>query len=251
MGQVHHGSATTTAAARRAIQHSQESLRALAKRYGINQKTVAKWKKRTSVADLETGPSEATSTVLSIEEEAITIAFRRHTVLQFGGHKTHKQPGLCPDLAKHCIRVREGIVAPVLAQNRAGEIADEDLVVAPTHFASEDEDTVRVGVDRHCRLPAAPLYRLAANDQSHLLQFDKDSRHRLGAKPCGAGDLGRGLPRGACDRGHHGPFIVQSRAGRIPGTQPAFKDISPCPACHCYLESRRFEGTVTEKSELR
>ena len=46
MGQVLHGSATTTEAVRRAIQHSQESLRALAKRYGINQKTVAKWKKR-------------------------------------------------------------------------------------------------------------------------------------------------------------------------------------------------------------
>ena len=52
MGQVLHGSATTTEAIRRAIQNSQESLRALAKRYGINQKTVAKWKKRTSVADL-------------------------------------------------------------------------------------------------------------------------------------------------------------------------------------------------------
>ncbi|MCO6419616.1 IS481 family transposase, partial [Siccirubricoccus sp. KC 17139] len=34
MGQVHHGSATTTAAIRRAIQHSQESLRGLASRYG-------------------------------------------------------------------------------------------------------------------------------------------------------------------------------------------------------------------------
>ena len=58
MGQVLHGSATTTEAVRRAIQHSQESLRALAKRYGINPKTVAKWKKRTSVADLPTGPKE-------------------------------------------------------------------------------------------------------------------------------------------------------------------------------------------------
>ena len=46
MGQVLHGCATTTEAVRRAIQNSQESLRALAKRYGINQKTVAKWKKR-------------------------------------------------------------------------------------------------------------------------------------------------------------------------------------------------------------
>jgi transposase InsO family protein len=81
MGQVHHGSATTTAAIRRAIQHSQASLRALAKRYGVNQKTVAKWRKRTSNADLPTGPREPRSTVLSLEEEAIVVAFRRHTLL--------------------------------------------------------------------------------------------------------------------------------------------------------------------------
>jgi transposase len=81
MGQVLHGSARTTEAVRRAIQHSQESLRALAKRYGINQKTVAKWKKRSAVADLPTGPKKAHSTVLSLEEEAIIVAFRRHTLL--------------------------------------------------------------------------------------------------------------------------------------------------------------------------
>src|ERR1700727_502774 len=81
MGQVLHGSAATTEAVRRAIQHSQASLRALAKRYGINQKTVAKWKGRTSVADVPTGPKEPKSTVLSIEEEAVIVAFRRHTLL--------------------------------------------------------------------------------------------------------------------------------------------------------------------------
>ena len=81
MGQVLHGSATTTEAIRRTIQHSQASLRALARRYGINPKTVAKWKKRGSVADLPTGPREPKSTVLSIGEEAIVIAFRRHTLL--------------------------------------------------------------------------------------------------------------------------------------------------------------------------
>jgi transposase-like protein len=81
MGQVLHGSATTTEAIRRPIQHSQESLRALARRYGINQKAVAKWKRRTSVADRPTGPKDARSTVLSIEEEAIVVAFRKHTLL--------------------------------------------------------------------------------------------------------------------------------------------------------------------------
>jgi transposase InsO family protein len=81
MGQVLHWSATTTEAVGRAIQHSQESLRTLAKRHGINQKTVAKWRRRTTAADLPTGPREPKSTVLSIEDEAIIVAFRRHTLL--------------------------------------------------------------------------------------------------------------------------------------------------------------------------
>lgn len=65
------------------IQNSQESLRGLAKRYGINQKIVAKWKQRETVTDRSTGPKEAKSTVLSIEEEAIIVAFRQHTLLPF------------------------------------------------------------------------------------------------------------------------------------------------------------------------
>ena len=63
------------------IQHRQESLRVLARRHGINPKTVAKWKKRTSAADRPTGPKAPRSTVLSSEEEAVIVAFRRHTLL--------------------------------------------------------------------------------------------------------------------------------------------------------------------------
>ena len=76
MGQVLHGSATTTAAIRRAIQHSQASLRQLASRYGINPKTVANWRARDDVADRRTGPKAPRSTVLTPEEEAIAVAFR-------------------------------------------------------------------------------------------------------------------------------------------------------------------------------
>ena len=81
MGQVLHGSATTTEAIRRAIQGSQESLRTLARRHGINPKTVAKWRKRRTTVDRPTGPKECRSTVLSIEDEAVIVAFRRHTLL--------------------------------------------------------------------------------------------------------------------------------------------------------------------------
>jgi hypothetical protein len=80
MGPVLHGSATTTEAIRCAIQHSQESLNVLA-RHGINPKTVAQWRKRTSAADLPTGPTVPNSTVLSVNEETIIVAFRRHTLL--------------------------------------------------------------------------------------------------------------------------------------------------------------------------
>jgi transposase InsO family protein len=81
MGQILHRSATTTEAIRRAIQPSQESLRALARRHGINPKTVAKWRKRCSTVDLNTGPTTPRSTVLSVEQEAIIVAFRKHTLL--------------------------------------------------------------------------------------------------------------------------------------------------------------------------
>src|SRR5437763_10582356 len=81
MGQVLHGSATTTEAVRRAIQLRQESVRALAKRYGVSPTTVQKWRKRSTTADARMGPKEVRSTVLTREEEAIVVAFRRHTLL--------------------------------------------------------------------------------------------------------------------------------------------------------------------------
>jgi hypothetical protein len=111
MGQVLHASATTTEAIRRAIQHSQESLRTLARRFGINPKTVAKWRKRTSVADLSTGPKEPKSTVLSVEEEAVIVAFRRYTLLPLDDCLYALQPTI-PNLTRsslHRCLQRHGI----------------------------------------------------------------------------------------------------------------------------------------------
>ena len=81
MGQVLHGSATTTEAVRRAMQLRQESVRALARRFGVSPTTAQKWRKRSTTADAEMGPKEARSTVLTLDEEAIVVAFRRHTLL--------------------------------------------------------------------------------------------------------------------------------------------------------------------------
>src|SRR5208337_5045348 len=81
MGQVLHGSATTTHPIRAAIQRSKATAKALAERHGLNPKTVATWKKRTVVHDAPMGPKAPRSTVLSIEEEAIVVAFHKHTLL--------------------------------------------------------------------------------------------------------------------------------------------------------------------------
>jgi transposase InsO family protein len=122
LGQVLHGSATTTKAIRRAIQRSQESLRALAKRHGINPKTVAKWRKRSSVADLPTGPRQPASTVLSAEEEAIVVAFRRYTLLPLDDCLYGLQPTI-PHLTRsslhRCLK-RHGI-------SRLPQVEDESV----------------------------------------------------------------------------------------------------------------------------
>jgi transposase len=71
----------TTAALRRAIQHSQESIARLAKRYHLNAKTLAKWRKRITVEDAPMEPRQPRSTVLTAEQETMIVAFRQRTLL--------------------------------------------------------------------------------------------------------------------------------------------------------------------------
>ena len=76
-----HGSARTTPRVRAELQASQEATRVLAARYGLNPRTVAKWRKHTTTADRAMGPSRPHSSVLTEAEEAIVVEFRRRTLL--------------------------------------------------------------------------------------------------------------------------------------------------------------------------
>src|SRR3712207_4166120 len=87
----------------------QESLRALARRYGVNPKTVAKWRKRTSHADLPTGPREPRSTVLSIEQEADRKSTRLNS-----SHANISYAVFCLKKQNHNF-VRARLIAPLLA----------------------------------------------------------------------------------------------------------------------------------------
>ena len=113
MGQVLHGCARTTAAVRRAIQHSQKSLNGLAELYGINPKTVAKWKKRGFANDAPMGPKDVRSTVLTKEQEAAVVAFRKYTLLPLDDCLYALQPSI-PHLTRsslHRYFLPEGISA--------------------------------------------------------------------------------------------------------------------------------------------
>ena len=63
------------------------SLGALSRTDGVNQKTIAEWTKRKSTVDLATEPKDPESSSLTIEEEAVVVAFRRHALLHLDGYQ--------------------------------------------------------------------------------------------------------------------------------------------------------------------
>lgn len=181
MGQVLHGRATTTEATRRAIQNSQESLIKLAKRYGIDPKTVAKWRHRTSTADLPTGPTEPRSTVLSLEEEAAIVAFRKHTLLPLDDCLYALQPTI-PHLTRsslHRCLQRHGISR--LPQAGADKPAKKKFKAYPIGYFHIDIAEVQtaegklrlfVAIDRTSKFAYAQLH--ATMDKMTMVQFLRD-----------------------------------------------------------------------------
>ncbi|ASM73051.1 transposase [Pseudosulfitobacter pseudonitzschiae] len=90
------------------VRKGKSSLAQLSKELGINPKTVAKWRKRATVADLKTGPRESRSTVLTEADETMIAAFRRHTLLPLDDCPYALQPSVPypydPDCERHPVR---------------------------------------------------------------------------------------------------------------------------------------------------
>jgi hypothetical protein len=159
-----------SSAVRRAIQHSQESLRALARRCGITQKAVAKWRKRTSVADERTGPKEAKSTALTLEEAAVIVAFRRHTLLPLDDCLYALQatiPHLTRSSLHRCLQ-RHGIARlpdDQMARDREEEVQVlTDWVLPHRHRRGADgrgQLYLLVAIDRTSKFAFVKLHRKA------------------------------------------------------------------------------------------
>lgn len=111
MGSVLHGSARTTPRIRAELQAAQTSTRRLAAQYGLNPKTVAKWRRRATTADAPMGPRVRRSTALSSLEEAVVVEFRRRTLLPLDevlGCLRESLPRLSRSALHRCL-VRHGI----------------------------------------------------------------------------------------------------------------------------------------------
>ncbi len=170
MGQVLHGSARTTEAVRRAIQRSEESVRALAGRYGISPTTVQKWRKRTHATDAPMGPQAIHSTVLTTEEEAMVVAFRRHTLLPLDDCLYALQPTI-PHLTRsslHRCLQRHGISRLPALESEAAEkkrfkaypIGYFHIDIAEVH-TEEGKLHLYVGIDRTSKFAFAQLHEKA------------------------------------------------------------------------------------------
>ncbi|MFK4718925.1 transposase [Bradyrhizobium niftali] len=181
-----HGSAHSNRGARH-----RESPRALAKRYGINEKTVPKWKQRGTVTDLPTGPKETKSTVLSIAEKAIIVAFRRHTLLPLDDCVYALQPAI-PHLTRsslHRCLQRHGISQ--LPEVEGGEPSKKKFKACPLGYfhidiaelqTAEGKLYLYVAIDRTSKFafvqPASKTGRLGLPRSSDRGRIGGDACHR-------------------------------------------------------------------------
>ncbi|MGD9812665.1 MAG: IS481 family transposase [Sphingobium sp.] len=168
MGQVLHGSAKTTHVIRAELQRSEASIASLAKRFGINEKTVLKWRGRQSVEDMPMGPKERRSTVLSPMEEAAIVALRVQARLPLDDVYIALKdviPHLTRSSLHRCLQ-RHGISQLPKADRekpkkfKAYEIGYFHIDIAELRYAG-GKAYLYVAVDRTSKLVFARIYRKA------------------------------------------------------------------------------------------
>lgn len=167
MGQILHRRATTTEAVRRAIQQSHASIAVLAKRHGINPKTVHKWKKRDFVHDAPMGPKNVRSTSLTAEEEAAVVAFRRYTLLPLDDCLYALQdriPHLTRSSLHRCFQRHDISRLPEIAADKPQKKRFTDYPIGYFHIDIADVQTEEgrlylfVAIDRTSKFAFAELH---------------------------------------------------------------------------------------------
>jgi hypothetical protein len=147
----------------------------LAVRYGINPKTVAKWKNRPSVCDLPTGPKRPHSSVFSADEEAVIVAFRRMSQLPVDDCLYALQPTI-PHLSRsslHRCLQRHGLSRmPAMEGDKPTYKRFKRYPIGYFHIDTAQVQTAQgrlrlfVAIDRTSKFAYVELHRVAGKMQA-------------------------------------------------------------------------------------
>ena len=181
-----HGSSRTTPRIRAERQLATGSHRSLAKLYGINPKTAAKWRARTSVLDEPMAPRDKASQHLSQEQEHLEIALRKQGHLSLDdlmGQLLETAPRLSRSALHRCLQ-RHGISRQPATQvpRRHGKFEETTLGFVPIDSAemkiSSGRQHMFVAIDRVTKFTQVAFFDRAtkANAAQFLRQVLVASR---------------------------------------------------------------------------
>lgn len=169
MAQILHPRAKTTHEIRARIQQSKKTLAELAKEYGLNIKTVFKWKHRTTVEDSRMGTKQLGSTVLTEAEEEFIVRFRKLTQLSLDDifiSLKEEIPRLTRSNLHRCLR-RHGVNKLELPEgsSKTKKKVFKEYEIGYLHIdtaevrCEEGVGYMFVAIDRTAKLAFAKIYR--------------------------------------------------------------------------------------------
>ena len=168
MGNILHSNAKTTPRIRKEIQESNQTLKALAKHYNLNVKTVAKWKNQERITDKKSGPTNPKSTVLTEVEENIICEFRRITKFSLDDvfiALMDKIPKLTRSNLHRCLVRNQLNRLPVEVNDKADKKSFKEYPVGYVHIdiseirTAEGKAYMFVGIDRATKYAYVEVYQ--------------------------------------------------------------------------------------------
>lgn len=172
MGQVLHKCAKTTHRTRKEIQQSKEGILQLAKKYGVNHKTILKWRNRKTVEDGKMGPIK-TPAVLTPLEQKIVVDFRIKTELPLDDvliALKDKIPALTRSNLHRCLQ-KHGVSR--LPQKQKGKIKPQKFKDYPLGYfhmditvigSKEGKCYLVAAIDRVTKFVYAEIHKVQSRD---------------------------------------------------------------------------------------
>ena len=173
MGQFLHGCAKTTIAVRKEIQESNEKISTLAKKFGLAEITVRKWRNRDFVEDVKSG-TKSPNYSISKQEQEIAIEFRKRTKLPLDECYIALKPEI-PKLSRsalHRLYQKNGIskLPKEFAKQEKQAFKDYDIGFVHIDVAflniGKEKIYLFVAIERSCKVCFAKLYKSKSMENS-------------------------------------------------------------------------------------